>query len=526
MIALAGLLVALAPYANGVWNTPAYGYLGDQPIHLALSRDFAAALGDGEIPPAWSGSLSGGRGGPAFVLYPPLFFLLASVCSLLTSSWENALRMALLATVCWTFGTTYYLARAELSVRRSLLAATLVPLLPGVVLIGWGRGLLPNFLALGWMALLFGAGLRALHGREMRKSLVVMAGAAAGLVLTHALSSVMAGALIAVCLPVVWKKMGPRGFGMAVGAAVAAAVLTSWFWLPMLAAAGLTQTEYLAELHPYARSLWFGPEAASDGFSKAWAELNDFGLMVAAAQFLLAAVAALALRGAQKPLFVRTLPWAAGFLLLASVYPFGAWLAEAPGLGFLQFSWRWQGPFAFWCSMAMASVPRPRFTAAGIVFGLGMLFFTPLFTPASTQPPDRNALPDRPLTPEEYAEVEPGPRALYTTNLIEMRPEGVSRLRYPPAGPGGFEVVSGEAEVEPLHVGQGVRECRVRAATDVTLRLQTYAFPGWSAEWRGEAVAVRREAASGLLLVDLRAGEGALRLRFGRLGVLRGENMP
>lgn len=519
----AGLLLALGPYVFAAWNSPAFGTLGDQPIHLALSADFAEALANGEIPPSWSDTLSGGRGGPAFVLYPPLFFLLTAVCSLLTPSMEAALGLALAASVAWVFAGVYWLARAELSAKRSTLAATLVPLLPGVVFLGWGRGLLPNFLALGWIAFLLGAGVRAIRGGDRRRSLAALSLCAAGLVLTHALSTVMAGALVAVCLPAVAGRMGFRGFAAGVIAAATAAAATVWFWLPMLATTAHAQTSYLADLHPYARSLLFGPSGDADGFSEAWADLNDFGLAIGGVQLFLAAVALFAVRGTDKTLAGRTLPWVAGFVLLASVYPTGAWLAETPGFSFLQFAWRWQGPFAVWCAVAMASAPRERLKVPAALFALVAAFFLPMFTPASVEAARRSDIPDRPLTPEEYAEVEPAPRALYVTNLIEMRPAGADRLRYPPGPSPAVEVLSGAAEVVSPPSGQARREYRVRVSEPAVLRLPVYAFPGWTADWNGRPVAVRRDGETALQLVELPVGEGTLTLRFSRWNAVFGD---
>lgn len=516
----AGLVLALAPYVNAAWNTPAFGRLNDQPIHLALSQDFADALSHGEIPPSWSASLSGGRGGPAFVLYPPLFFALTTVCSLVAPTPEWALGLALWTSVAWIFFAIYYLARAELSPQRSVLAATLAPLLPGLALIGWARGLLPSFLALGFVALLLGAGVRLINGDVRGRNWIILTLAAAGVLLTHALTSVMTAALIAACLPAVGRRMGVRGLLGGAAAALAAAVLTAWFWLPMLAAASRAKTSYLAELHPYERSLWFAPAGAGDGFSQAWADLNEFGLMVAGVQLLLAAVAVFALRGKRKTIAAATLPWVAGLVLLASVYPVGAWLAALPGLTFLQFAWRWQGPLAVWCVLGLASVPRERLTGAAAVFGLATLFFLPLFTPSDEERPSVADMPNRPLTAEEYAEVEPGLRTLYVTNLIEMRPKGASMLRYPPGRPGRVDVVSGAAEIEATHIGQARREYRIRISDPAVLRLRTYAFPGWTAEWNGEPAAIEREASTALQLVRLPAGTGTLQLSYTRTELL------
>ena len=522
----AGLLLALAPYTNAILQSPAFGHLADQPIHLKLSKAFAQALADGEVPPSWAGSLNGGRGGPAFVLYPPLFFLLVWVCSFVAPSFKAALGLALLASAAWLFGVTFYLARAELSIRRSVLAATLAPLLPGVALIGWGRGLLPSFFALGWLALLFGAVFRIAVGPLRRRDLVTLFAAAAGLVLTHALTTAMAGVLLLLCLPVLAPRLGARSLAACLGAAVAAAVATAWFWAPLLRAAAAANTSYLAELHPYERTLWLRPPDPPGALLQSWDEVNDFALIVSGVQLALAAAAAIALRGTVGKLFPRTLPWVAGFVCLASVYPFGAWLAKAPGLSFMQFSWRWQGPLAIWCALGVAAVPRGRMLAPGCLFAAAALFFLPMFSPSDALPADPARISSKPLSPDEFAALEPPERALYVSNLIEMRPRGSAETRFPPADPGRCEIVSGQAAMRPLRIGQARREYRVNAKTPVTLRLHTYAFPGWQARWMGQPLEIRAEAGSKLQLVDLPAGEGLLRLDFSRRALLWADAVP
>ncbi|MCB9382973.1 MAG: hypothetical protein H6509_00040 [Bryobacterales bacterium] len=524
LLGAACLALAIAPYAYGVLHSPGFGYLGDQPVHLELSRAFARAMSEGEIPPSWAASLSGGRGGPAFVLYPPLFFALTWLCSFLARDMTAALGLAVVVSAAWLFVATYYLARAELSPRRSLLAATLVPLLPGVVLIGWGRGLLPNLLALGWTAFLLGAALRTMLAPGRWRNRIALFAACCGLVLTHALSSVMAVVIALLCLPSLARVAGRKGLTAVTGAALAASAATAWFWVPLVRASRLAQTHYLAQVHPYEQSLWLGPPSAADAYSQTWKGLNEFGLIVAGLQLALAAAVVLAGYKQEKTHLGLCLPWVAGFVALASVYPVGAWLARAPGLGLVQFSWRWQGPLAIVCAVALAGLPRKRIVGPAVFGILLALGFTPFFRGSDALPADVAGLSPEPLTEQQYAEIGPRERALYTGNLIEMRPLEAPTLRYPPAAPGAVEVAEGEAEVEAIRVEEADRSYRVRANSPITLRLATFAFPGWTALWRGAPVAIRTEEATGLQLVDLPAGEGELRLEFSRwtlFGALR-----
>src|SRR5690606_18442530 len=117
-------------------------------------------------------------------------------------------------------------------------------------------------------------------------------------------------------------------------------------------------------------------------------------------------------------------------------------------------------PLALWCAVGLATIPRPRMPAPGLFFGAVIVLFLPLLRPADRPPPNPRALSANPLTPEQYDEIAPGPRGLYTPNLIEMRPRGAPPLRYPPAPYGAVEVVAGKADIQPLRLNQASREYR------------------------------------------------------------------
>ena len=186
------------------------------------------SLGErGEIPPRWAAGMNGGRGAPTFVVYPPLFAFLTFVWGVVCGSMVDGLRLAVLTTACGLFAATYYLGRTWLPPSRSLAAGVLVALLPGVTLLGVARGMYPNFAALAWIALAGGAAQRIAAGKNIRSSILLLAAGLAGLVLTHALSALMCGVLLALLSPLIVRRLERTAWTRLAAGAALGALLTA-----------------------------------------------------------------------------------------------------------------------------------------------------------------------------------------------------------------------------------------------------------------------------------------------------------
>jgi hypothetical protein len=529
LLAVAGVL---GLYAWNLWGSPAFGSLADQPYHLKLGEEFDRAWRDGDAPPRWAAGANGGRGSIGFVLYPPFFAFLTACWLQLGASTVEALRLAVLTAAAGSFAAILYLARGWLSWRRSLLAAVLVMLLPGVTFIALGRGMFPHFTALGWAALLLGAGQRALLGKQLRLNIALAAVAAAGLVITHSLSAYLLAFLLLVISPLLVKALGWKGMAWAAAVAIAGTLLSSWYWLPLIQAGAYAGVDYLDESHPYLNSvLGASVEASSGVFQKAWTFLNQIGRYIVLAQSLLALLLAFALwpkkaapgtggndSGNSPPqpvLFVRALPWVAGFAFLAATEPVARLLLELPNFTWVQFSWRWQSLIALWCGVGLAALPWEKKSAPAAALAVAtLLFFSPLLLASKVQPLD----PTHPLPPAvteaQFEELTPMERSAYAGNMLGLRPSRADRRYYRPAEFGKTEVVSGEARVEPRVLRTSYREYWIAAVSDTTVRIETYHAPGWSARLDRQPVEVREDAASGLQLVSVPAGTHRLELRY------------
>ena len=531
-----GLLLpcfVLLAYGWSIINSPAFGYLADQPYHLALGQEYEQALQAGEFPPRWAAGLNGGRGAPTFVVYPPLFSLLTAALISLADSPRSALRAAVLITALGGFWAVFYLARSTLSAARGLLAGALALLLPGTTMLALGRGMYPNFAALAWVALAAGAVQRLLSGGPVRTNQAVLVVALSALVLTHALTAFMAGILLVATLPFLWRRLERRVLLRVCAAVPVAMVITAWYWMPLLDAGSYLRLDYLTRSHPYLESTLWGPASDSTAYEQNWTFLNLVGKGIVVAQSILSLFIILALKdsaraditeqGTKKPdslacqplVFLDLLPCISGFALLAAIDPVARLLLELPPFSLVQFSWRWQIFVSLWCAVGLASLPRrPLSLVAAALGGVILLFFSPLLSPVDVRPAATSSTLPREISKDQLDALEPSIRAAYGANAIELRPAGSDSAYYLPAPYGRVRVLAGQAAVTATTLRPGRRLYTVEASSPSTLQFVTYHCPGWKATLNGAGHPITAEAETGLQLINVPAGLHRLELSY------------
>jgi 4-amino-4-deoxy-L-arabinose transferase-like glycosyltransferase len=527
---------ALGLYAWNLWGAPAFGSLADQPYHLQLGQEFHRAWQDGDSLPRWAAGANGGRGSIGFVLYPPFFAFLTACWLQLGVPATEALRLAVVTAAAGTFAAVFYLARAWLSWRRSLVAAALVLLLPGVTFVGLGRGMLPHFTALGWVALLLGAGQRTLLGRQVWRNAGLAAGAAAGLAVTHPLTAYLLALTLLVVSPLLVRALGGKGTLAAVAVALVAAILSCWYWLPLIHAGTYAGVGYLDDSHPYLNSVLggssqSGEQAAGGVFQQDWVFLNEIGRYIVIAQSLLAALVVFALRrkpappelrrdGAKTPpgkvLFLQALPFVAGFAFLAATEPGARLLLELPNFTWVQFSWRWQSLVALWCGVGLAALPwEKRSAPAAILAGMTLLFFSPLIIASDVQPLEESHVLPSALTSVQFRDLSAIEQSAYAgSNMLGLRPSRIDQRYYLAADFGKAQIIAGEAQIEPLVLKTSHRAYTISAASPATVRLETYHVQGWSAQLDHQEIEIQQDAETGLQLVSVPPGTHRLDLSY------------
>jgi hypothetical protein len=400
---------------------------------------------------------------------------------------QEALRLSAFTAVFFNFLSSYWAARGWLSRPRACAAAGIALLLPGVIFVALGRGMFPNFFALGWVAIAAGAGQRAM---ARRRYVAVLALAEAGLLLTHMPTAYLAahlGATVAIALR---KPCGARPVTAGALAGISALLVTGWFWEPMLLIASQAQTGYLAEAHPYVESLWWAASAPETPFERDWAFLNEAAAWLGAAQLALAAGLIPALpRGPLRCALTLTAAWTA----FASLWPTGAWLASLPYYESVQFCWRWQPLLSLGCAFAFASLPARTALRFAPALAAGVGLFLPFASPSDRRP---------------------GKTPSLASNLIEMRPLGAGRELFPPGAAGRFETLSPDCTAALVELRPSRRIYRVSAGAPCVLRVLTYHFPGWRATLNGMPLEARAERETALQLLDIPAGTQVVELRY------------
>ncbi len=541
---LAGLLVSVIRLSH-----PAFGIQGDLPLHYQITRSYAQSFAEGDVLPRWAGLLDGGRGDALFTFYPPLSYLLSALLiklsgiDVLTSLKVVSLFMLILAQA-----GAYLFAREFFSRRQSLIVSVSYVLLPAYPLVALHRAFFANALALSLAPLaLLGAHL-LLCGRRPGRGFAIFAFSFSAIVLTHAITTYLSALAIGLMTLVYLREVGWRGLIRLACAGLATAAMTAFFLVPQIVERDWVQIGLQIVQQDYRNYLLFARASDSSRYRKAWADVNFFTSLITLAQTILAlllwflcrGVAASRPRDSRLHLVARFSLAVAAFGLLISLPVSGLVWRFLPGLKFIQFPWRFQPFVALGCGLlAAASLDRwPRLgrSARTLIAAvltwvvIANLIFTVMLALLNEPGISRDQVAGwlrstgaSPVTIDEGRRLqnEDDLKYLpYTANQIYFRPPGSDFNLYPPAEqPGGLSMVSGRGRVVSQRLGIEHREFKVENEEAVQARIDTYAYPHWVARLDGQKQRITTEAGSGLMLIELPAGNHRLTLDY-EVGVI------
>ncbi|MBI3422954.1 MAG: hypothetical protein HY011_08430 [Acidobacteria bacterium] len=533
------LLVAVwVSYAR--LNNPTFGAQGDLPAHYQLTRAYAQSLAEGAWLPRWAGILDGGRGDAFFTFYPPLFYgLTALAAKLLQTDFINALKVSTLVCLLLAQINAYLLARNFFPKTASVLAAALYVLLPAYALLTLHRAFLPNGLALAFVPLALLATHRLLLGEQVKHATALFAFSLSLIVLTHVITTFLcaiAVGLLALCyLP----EAGWRGWKNLLLAGLLALALTVFFLLPQQLEMSWVQVKLQTAQQDFRNYFLFAAAPDSQQFHQAWAELNRAASWITVLQTALIAIIGLAFWRKSQPqpqrLLLRFCLALAAFGLLISL-PVSLLLWERlPGLAYIQFPWRLQPIVGLCgglllaaflaCRTEFSANSRKLLTGALALLLLGNFLFTYVIAKHTKAEIARAELikhlenPARPpITIEQLRELEYQEEFTYLAalaNQIYFRPLSADALLYAASKEyGGLSFVNGRGQIVAQQLTNQHREFRLDNTEPVRVRLNTYAYPHWAARLDGNAVTLNTETGSGLLLLDLPAGQHTLTLAY------------
>ena len=564
-----GLLIvaALTLFAIQALLKPGLPTTADLNIHMVRTVAYEQSWAAGVIVPRWAPNMAYGYGYPLFIFAPPLPYLLAMAIHSLGISLETAFKL-LLSLIMLLYALGMYLLARDLYRSRAagLIAATAYVLAPfalrEALLYG---GNVPQFLAIALFPWSLWSASRAVTTRSPGW-LVIAAVFYAGIVLSHLFQALVftpvLGAFVLLLIFTNWfsdpadhrhwlreqlslstteKMRSALRYGFAtlgVGGLLIiplGLLLSAFFWLPVLFERRFTRAETAAFLDksPFFVRYPHWTELV------AWIQPLDFRaanpyvpLTLGVVTLILAGLGLLSLvylwrsaAGRQRAAYIIFFALVAGvaiFMTLPISQP--VWEIAGP-LQVAEFPWRMLGlanlGLAILAGAAVLLVPiRWRLWATVVCLVVQVWAVAPLLYPVIP------FVPRGELTIADQITYERSSQSIGTTTLGEYLPKTVERPpstsplvaefeanRYPER----LDRVSlpPQATATLLEQTAVTHRYQIDTPTAFTLHLYLFDYPGWRASLDDQPVAIIPEAETGLMLIDIPAGQHTLTVRFG-----------
>lgn len=372
------VLLTLIPLLNpGLFNV-------HDPTSIIRFATLRHALGDGQLPAAWTNELNHGYGYPLFLYYAPVFSYLGVLLSLITPSYLLALKLALLALVSVASLGMYKLMRQFVDSYSSLVSAVAYTLLPYHASTLYVRGSYAEgvtWALLPWL-MYFWSQTKTDYRWIAKTSLLT-----ALFFLSH-------NSLPFAFIPFLflWIVMFKRTrIIRSVATLGLSLTLTLAFLLPVLFERGLVQVDHVATLTKYSdhfvslSQLWHSPWGY--GGSSSVGEVDGMSFMLGKFQLVLAFLTLFVVTWRQK--WSRPLVYFLGLLVFYAFMTTASSLAIwqlLPTLSILQFPWRLLSFASFGLAAivgySLEIVPAKFKVYSAVCLSLLLLFFNlKFFTP-------------------------------------------------------------------------------------------------------------------------------------------------
>ena len=505
---LLALLMAVAILSEFPFFYAAHGHLPqahDITVHWMRAVQFDETLRSGVWYPRWLGGMNYGYGAATTLFYAPFVYYATSASHALLGDWSRAIEAVVLVTAAASGVTFFLYARTFLDGAASTIATLLYLLLPYRLIDLYHRAALSELIAFVWMPLV----LFAINSATKRLSARRIIGGAIAydlLVVTHPPVAYLFSIALIVFI-VAMSVVERNGRIIASGSCVIAlgAALSAFYSLPATLEVGLVKqnvTQFFREKKGYITDL-----AANAGFERllAASALLTFILLL-----LFVMQSKMAGENASRHSLARRqrIGWmAVGLLAFFMMTPAAAPFERLmPGISGIAFAWRWQAiegiAVALLAGLATEVLMRSRLshrrfnivglsltTLAVIAFGVvGCAMasnLTVIFIP-----------------PTEAVEEDFTPAG--SPGIAELTKDAAARIT--PA--------QAESSVRLIHWKPQGRVFETSNATDATMEVPTFMFPGWTALIDGQKVSPRSARGLGTILVDLPPGDHTVTLIF------------
>ena len=493
----------------------------DFQFHLASWLDVAGQWREGILYPRWAEWANYGFGEPRFIFYPPLSWTLAALLSF-ALPWKMVPgAVDWIALVVGGLGA-WRLAREWLTPRQALAAAALYAVNPYHLIVVYYRADFAELLAsalfpfLVWRALkLIRNGWRAAPPLACVFALVWLANAPAAVIATYSLALIIfVGSLYRRNATPLLSGAGAMlcGFGLATFYILPAAFEQRWVQISEALVTLLEPWDNFLYTHaPNPEFLFFNWKVST----------------VAMGVLLAAGIAAVFV--ARRRATLGAAWWvllAIAALSVCLMFPASVLLWKLlPKLAFVQFPWRWLGPFGLAFAFFVAAAPTKRLTQAVAWSSIAVL----------TLALGAAIVGDCWWDSEDIPVISGG---IHSGNgyegVDEYQPIGSDRYSLPgadvpygdPPGPPTPQLQvladSGKMVAVPLaqlHVTRWNAEQREfisHAEDDTTVGVRLLKYPAWIATIDGAPAETKASQEDGQLLIDVPPGEHTIALRFTR----------
>ena len=544
LLILLPVLWALLP--GGLPNT------ADGTVHFVRATEMVAAWQDGIFLPRWSLNLGFGYGIPLFVYAPPLPYLLTAAYHSLGFAPEAAFKAMLVSALVIGATGAYRLGHLFFGLWAGVVAAAAFIYAPIQLRELFIQGNVAQFLAWSFLPWAFWAIIqiyRSHHPTGQLGYALVLAVALMGTLLSHNVVALMLLQSVAALGIILWiATRHHRAFWITVGGGTLGLLLSAWFSVPALLEGSYVALDMIVASDYRSRFISL-PELL------AWPPRLDTGainpyipLTLGLPHVLLGLLGILLLAGwalsrrisnseqsseqsNECRSFSRLFWGTATFMVLFTLFcglmatraSMPLW-ALMPFADLFEFPARWHGFTTVglaWLAAASVGMPGRRIqlvAASGLLLLLMGAALVSLY-------PHKIAPGSRIMSPYEVVRYEVKSGAVGTTSLGEFNPVWVTRplttsplvedylARRP------IDRLTGmlppNASHSVLEVNAHRQRYNITLAEPATVTLNLHYFPGWSARVNQMPVTVRPQAITGLLTVDLPAGDSTLELTFG-----------
>lgn len=540
LLILLPVLWALLP--GGLPNT------ADGMVHFTRISEIVSSWQDGIFLPRWSLNLGYGLGIPVFIYGPPLSYLLAAAYHSLGFAPEVAFKMMMASALLLGATGLYRLGHVLFGVWAGAVAVAAMIYAPVTLYTLFVQGNTPQLLAWSFLPWALWAIIQIYRTPSRRGQLgyaLLLELTVACTLVSHNVVALILSQTIAVLAIVLWlATRRHRSFWLTVAGSVLGLLLSAWFSVPALLETryvsinAIEEVDYRPHFVPLMELITWPPRLDT-GALNPYIPRSLGALQVVMSMVGLVLLTSWAIQrrtpmmetNGNRPLFVRVFWGTTIFMTLyALVCGFMAtrWSTPVwellPFVDVFQFPARWNsfsGLGLAWLAAAVVGLLARRLqppVAAALILLLVGAALVNLY-PQKTPPGSRTLSPYEVVRYEvksgatgttSYGEFNPmwAPRPLPHSSLLEdyLAQRPVDRLK---------GVLPAGASHQVLNVTAHRQLYQITLPAPATISLNLLYFPGWRAEVNQTPVAVHPQDGSGLLTVDLPAGDNTLELTFG-----------